>query len=189
VVLECDRALFPLPAGRDWWEQLLNRQLRGLVDARTRAGGLMVIDGWWGPMAVVVVLGDGPGGSCLVRTDLAAFRQDYPLAPADVRVEWRRETLGPWLAGAVLRAWAAGLPAAGEDRFRSRQMGGTIYRFTVWGPQVGVRAGGVWSGAVRPADPLVRLGLALRDWAADAEAVRIASRRTVSEVLEELHRE
>src|SRR5579884_4279659 len=157
-MLESDRALFPLPAGQDWWEQLLNRQLRGLIDARTRAGGLMVVDGWWGPKAVVGVLGAGPGGSWLMRTDLGAFWPwVYPLAPADVRVERQLRALPPRFAGAVLRAWAAGLPAAGEHPFRARGIGGTIYRFTVWGAELGVRAGAAWSGTVRPADPLVRL--------------------------------
>ena len=64
-MIESDLPLFPLPAGRHWWEQLLNRQRRGLIDARTRAGGLMVIDRWWGPASVVGVLGGGPGGSWL----------------------------------------------------------------------------------------------------------------------------
>jgi hypothetical protein len=185
-MLEADQPLFPLPPGRDGWEQLVNRQLRGLVDAGTRVGGLMVTDGWWGPQGVVGVLGAGPGRAWLVRTDLGAFHWDYPLAPADVRVEWRLEALDPRLADVALRVWAAGLPPAGQDRFRSRGIGGITYRFTVWGPEDGVRAGGVWSGSVHPADALVRIGLTLRDLVADSEAVRTTARRAAAALIEEL---
>jgi len=180
-MLEKDRPLFPLPPGRDEWEQRLNCLLRGVLDSRTNAGGIMVIDRWCGPSAVGV-LGSSQAGFWLFRADLGAFEL-WHTPPCKIRVERHLQLLNPDFAASVLAAWEGGLQTAGSERFSSRLIGGFIYRFTVWSPQIGVLAGAVDSSR----SPFVGLGLALREMCGGAEQIRTNGKRAALGWLREIN--